>query len=210
MAPRPNLPPHPHCAPSPTAAAASALLIASIGCASTTGARVSSVVRADPRYEAKTVVRPSRIPHGGNGLFALEKFKSGETIGVYGGRLVTDEDCPKDESYVVILDDCALEKAKPYKYLDGKGSDAHVTRANFAPFAINGKETHLQNARLDTICDYPYVVYIATRDIEPGEEIWTSYGDEYDYDRFMGDKEIQRFFCDLAKLDCSSGFSFAF
>jgi hypothetical protein len=188
------------------AALAPALVVLALTMACTHGI----VIRADPSYERRTAVRPSLIPHGGDGLFALEKIRSGETVGVYGGRLVSDADCPKDESYVVILEDCALPKIKPYLYVDGKGSDSHVTRANFAPSVINGVETHLQNARLETICDYPYVIYIATRDIEPGEEIWVSYGDEYDYDRFMVDKDVQRFFCDLVKVDCSKGFKYAY
>jgi hypothetical protein len=180
-----------------------------VGCASTNGLR-GNLVRVEPRYERQTAVRPSQIPHGGDGLFAVVKIKSGETVGIYGGRLVSDADCPKDESYVVILDECALGKTKPYLYVDGKPSDAHVTRANFAPFSINGTETHFQDARIDTLCDYPYVRYVATRDIKAGEEIWTSYGDEYDYDRFMQDKEVQRFFCGRSKVDCSTGFKYTF
>jgi hypothetical protein len=194
----------------PAALAVGLVLLASpMGCALGKPS-YGNVVRPEPRYERKTAIRPSRIPHAGNGVFALAKIKSGETIGVYGGRLVSDADCPADQSYVVILDDCALSKTKPYLYVDGKHSDSHVTRVNFAPAAINGIQTHLQNARIETLCDYPYVIYVATRDIEPGEEIRTSYGDEYDYDRFMLDKDVQRFFCDVVKVDCSTGFTFAY
>jgi hypothetical protein len=210
MQPRPRASPFRRPTPLPARLAwAFALLAAPIGCGSGNALR-GNLVRAEPSYERQTAIRPSQIPHGGDGLFALVKIKAGQTVGVYGGRLVSDADCPTDESYVVILDDCAVGKIKPYLYVDGKGSDSHVTRANFAPSSINGAETHFQNASIDTLCDYPFVRYVATRDIEVGEEIWTSYGEEYDYDRFMQDREVQRFFCARSKVDCSTAFKYGF
>ena len=38
------------------------------------------------------------------------------------------------------------------------------------PSEINGIQTDLQNATIKQICEYPYFIYIAVRDIEPGEE----------------------------------------
>jgi hypothetical protein len=38
-----------------------------------------------------------------------------------------------------------------------------VSRINFAPSKINGKETDFQSAALAQLCDYPYVVFIALK-----------------------------------------------
>jgi hypothetical protein len=72
--------------------------------------------------------------------------------------------------------ECAWGKSYPYRYLDSKHFGAHVSRINFAPKKIDGIETNFQNAALIQLCEYPFIVFRATRDIAPGEEIWASYG----------------------------------
>jgi len=49
-----------------------------------------------------------------------------------------------------------------------QGFRRNVSRINFAPNKINGIETHFQNAGIRQLCIYPYFVFVALRDIEPG------------------------------------------
>ena len=58
------------------------------------------------------------------------------------------------------------------------------------------------------MCRRPYIIYMATRDIQPGEEILVGYGGSYDYAPFMSRKEVQKYFCDLISIDCSKRFEF--
>ena len=83
-----------------------------------------------------------------------------------------------------------------------------MSRTNFAPSRINGLETHFQNAGIRQLCDYPYFVFVALQDIEPGAEIWASYGPRYDYDGFMQEPEVRDFFCGLIDLDCQVRYSY--
>lgn len=168
-----------------------------------------ALVKINQTYEKRTVVKKSTIPNAGNGLFAAVKIKKDEVIGELGGRFVSDDDYPLDSSYVASIPECAWEKTHPYKYIDSKEYGGNVSRINFAPAEINGIETDFQNAAIKQICEYPYVVFVALRDIEPGEEIWSSYGEHYDYDRFMTAPEIRDFFCALAKVDCRDKFTYS-
>ncbi|MDY0001909.1 MAG: hypothetical protein RBU30_11485 [Polyangia bacterium] len=162
----------------------------------------------DPDLEKKTVVRRSLIPGAGNGTFALVKIQKGEVIGEYGGVLLVEKDVPKNTAYLVRLPACAQVEGQRYHWLDGKGSRAHVTRVNFAPSRINGYETKLQNAQIAAVCRRPFIVFTASRDIQPGEEILTSYGTSYDYDPFMKLKNVQRYFCKRLDIDCSKKFTY--
>lgn len=160
------------------------------------------VLLANRVLDARTVIAPSRIPKSGMGLFARERIKEGEIIGELGGQLVEAPDLENPSAYLAGLPDCAFMKVPPYRYLDSKDYGGNVSRANFAPRAINGKETGFQNAKIDRVCDSPYVVFVATKDIEPGQEIWTSYGPHYFYERFMFDPAVRDFFCGLAGVEC--------
>jgi hypothetical protein len=165
------------------------------------------VVVPDPAYEAQTEIRLSLIPGAGNGLFARVPITAGEVVGELGGRLVVDSDPVHGFAYLAALEACALPVAEPYRYLDARQHGGHVSRINFAPHRINGTVTGLQNTELEQLCEHPWVIFTATRDIEAGEELLASYGDEYDYD-FMWRPEVQAYFCERAAIDCSGGFSF--
>lgn len=166
-------------------------------------------VSINKEYDRKTVVRQSTIPNAGNGLFALEKIKEGEVIGELGGRLVSDNDSSHGNHYIASIPECAWKKTHPYKYIDSKVHGGNVSRINFAPSEINGIETHFQNAGIKQICQHPYFVFVATQDIEPGAEIWSSYGPNYEYDNFMSLPEIRNFFCGLLNIDCREEFTFS-
>ena len=167
------------------------------------------LIKINQEYEKRTVVKRSAIPNAGNGLFANVKIKQGEVIGELGGRLVSDDDYAQGNHYIASLPECAWEKTHPYKYLDSKDYGGNVSRINFAPSEINGIETNFQNATIKQLCEYPYFVFIALKDIEPGAEIWSSYGPHYEYDNFMTLPAVRDFFCGLLKIDCSGEFTYS-
>ena len=166
------------------------------------------VLKINKELDKRTVIRPSTIPNAGDGLFAAAFIKKGEVIGELGGRLVTEEDYPAGNHYIASIHRCAWEETKPYKYLDSKDYGGNVSRTNFAPSKVNGIETNFQNAEMAQLCHYPYFVFIAAIDIEPGTEIWASYGSHYDYDKFMYAPEVRDFFCGRLKIDCRKEYTY--
>lgn len=166
------------------------------------------ILLADPSYDERTVIAPSKIPGSGFGLYARVPIKQGEVIGELGGQLIEELDLINPSAYVAGLPDCAFEQVPPYRYIDSKDHGGHVSRANFAPRTINGRETNLQNAKIERICEKPYVIFVATKDIEPGAEIWASYGPHYNYERFMYLPPVRDFFCGLVGLDCRETYEF--
>lgn len=166
------------------------------------------ILLANPSYDLRTVIAPSQIPNAGMGLFARELIKAGEVIGELGGQLLEEPDFANPSAYLAGLPDCAFDQMPPYRYLDSKDHGGHVSRANFAPRLINGHETNLQNARIERVCRSPYVLFVATKDIPPGQEIWVSYGPDYYYDGFMSLPEVQEFFCRVTGIDCRHSFEF--
>jgi SET domain-containing protein len=166
------------------------------------------VLKINTELDRRTAIKPSKIPGGGDGLYAAVAITKDEVIGELGGQLRTEEDYPDGNYYIASIAECAWEEAHPYRYLDGKHFGANVSRINFAPSKINGKETGFQNAALIQLCTYPFVVFSALRDIAPGEELWASYGPNYDYDRFMKEPEVRDFFCGLLKIDCREKYEY--
>ena len=173
-----------------------------------TPAKLVPVLKVDKEYDTRTVIKPSTIPSAGNGLFAVTVIKKGEIIGQLGGHLVTAEDYPAGNHYLASIPECAWAETHPYKYLDSKDFGGNVSRTNFAPSRINGVETHFQNAAIRQLCEYPYFIFVALQDIEPGTEIWASYGPHYNYDGFMQEPAVRDFFCGLIKIDCQTSYSY--
>jgi hypothetical protein len=166
------------------------------------------VLKINRELDKRTLIKPSAIPDGGDGLFAAVKIEKGDVIGELGGQLRTEDDYPQGNFYVASIPECAWEETQPFKYLDSKHFGGNVSRINFAPSKINGRETDLQNAALAQICNYPYVIFVALKDIEPGTEIWASYGPYFDYEKFMTAPSVQKFFCGLVKIDCQENFDY--
>ncbi|HEY7167031.1 MAG TPA: SET domain-containing protein-lysine N-methyltransferase [Candidatus Binatia bacterium] len=160
-------------------------------------------------YENRTEVKKSLIPNAGNGLFALVSFREGEVIGELGGRLTSAGQFPEGNPYLAAIAECAWEKSHPYTHIDSNDHGGHVSRINFAPREINGIETGFQNAAIKQLCEPPYVIFVATQNIEAGTEIWASYGPNYDYDRFMLLPEVRDFFCGLLAFDCREMFTYS-
>ena len=166
------------------------------------------VVPPDASYDRRTAVRPSLIPGAGDGLFVVEPIASGDVVGELGGQLIASDAGTADNHYLVTLHECALEHTHPYTLLDSRELGGPVKRINFAPRTINGTETRLQNAAIEARCEPPYVVFVALRDLHPGEEILSSYGSEYDYERFMYIPDVRRHFCERTSMDCSVAYAF--
>jgi SET domain-containing protein len=166
------------------------------------------LLKVNRDYDERTVIKPSTIPNAGNGLFAAVKIKEGEVIGELGGQLISDENYPEDSFYVAAIPECAWEETHPYKYIDSKYHGANASRINFAPSEINGVKTGFQNAAIRQLCSPPYFIYVAMKDIEPSQEIWSSYGDDYEYDTFMKLPEVRDFFCGLLKIDCREEYAY--
>ena len=169
-------------------------------------AKPGPLVNINKELDTHTVIKKSRIPGSGNGLFAVVKIKKGDVIGHLGGRLLVE--FPQCNHYVGALIECAQKEAQPYKYLDSKDQGANVSRINFAPSKINGIDTHFQNAGIRRLCQAPYFEFVALKDIAAGDEIWSSYGPNYDYERFMRIPEVRDFFCGLLKTDCREKYTY--
>jgi hypothetical protein len=166
------------------------------------------ILDADRRLDAQTSIAPSTIPRGGSGLFAKVRIRAGDVIGELGGQLVDGPDLADPSAYMMGLTDCAFMKVPPYLYLDARQHGGHVSRANFAPRRINGRETGFQNAAFRRLCDAPYVQVVALVDIEPGAEIWVSYGPNYNYGAFMDLPAVRDFFCGLLSMDCRQAYTY--
>lgn len=166
------------------------------------------LLKINKELDKRTVIKPSQIPGGGNGLYAKVAIKKGEVIGELGGRLVPADKYPQGNYYMAALLECAHKQAHPYIYLDAKDHGANVSRINFAPSKINGVDTNMQNSAIRRLCKPPYFEFIALRDIAAGEELFSSYGPNYDYDRFIYIPEVKEFFCRRAKVDCREKYTY--
>lgn len=113
-------------------------------------------------------VRPSKIPQAGLGLFAKCLIEPEDTIGPYTGKVLTDAQAnshPYVRSlYLVwVCKDC---------WILGEGGGSNYTRY------INHSERR-PNCQLVTSSRWKKARVMAIRLIEPGEEIYFDYGQEY-------------------------------
>ena len=136
------------------------------------------------------ILKISRIPGAGMGVFATKDISKGTEIGEYKGKFISDEEYWKlvnaDEwHYVMGLDECSYKFTNGIKYIDGRVGN-FTTRINFAP-------EEFQNVKFKKVCEKPYVVVIATKDIKKDDEIYVDYGPNYIYD-FMELPEVKNHF----------------
>jgi hypothetical protein len=131
-------------------------------------------------FNMNVIVKPSKIPQAGNGLFAGKTFEKGETICTYGGQLVDVAEAKYlDPMYIV-----SFENGKGFKLCgDNAGGDlglfanaVHPDNPQIeqnAKFSLNyGQRQYLPEKR----GRFPV---LATRKIEFGEEIIVNYGHGY-------------------------------
>ena len=114
-------------------------------------------------------VRCSSIPNIGKGLFAKTKIYPEDTIGNYLGTVLTDEQFYKDRKYylgsynVWVCKDC---------WIWGEGKKSNYVRY------INHSSKR-PNAELVTSVRWKKARIRAIDMINPGEEIFMNYGDDY-------------------------------
>lgn len=135
------------------------------------------------------VIKKSQISGAGNGLFSGDyAFKKGDVIAQYGSskNLVSENKllkrCGKDTKKCmeyVFCDDEGLSKKHIQKYGENcwDGRDIRSTIARFSNSAHGSRFKY--NSEFDLIKGNPYLV--ATRNIPPHSEIFTNYGDTYEF-----------------------------
>ena len=114
-------------------------------------------------------INTSQIPNAGKGLFALVEFKRGDIVCEYEGEIVTWAECEKRSQ----------EGHEGY-------ADAYFTPWAFGRYANDargvGRVEGLKNnaqyeiKRRDGV---QKVFIVATRTIQPGQEVFVHYGDDY-------------------------------
>ena len=112
-------------------------------------------------------VRTSTIKGAGNGLFAKFAIKEGDTIGYYTGEIITEKEFHDPHrpfsAYVMWVTRKHI--------IIGEGPKANYTRY------INHEDE--PNAFLVTSTRWKTARFEALRDIDPGEEIFFDYGEDY-------------------------------
>ena len=124
--------------------------------------------RVGPAWE-RVAVGPSRVAGGGDGLFALAAFKTGEVLGSYRGRVLTLAQATKlpDRDYL----------------MGGFGLNAHVDARE--AYAMPGRyvNDHFDASRLNAEFRKNKAArsaaLVAIRPIATGDEIHAAYGASY-------------------------------
>lgn len=151
---------------------------------------VFSMASCSRDYENTLEIRTSNIPNAGKGVFATEPIPEGAVLGHYTGRYITQREHRELSRrnkwhYVMKLLDCAAKHTGGYTRIDGMNGNV-FTRLNYAP-------VEFRNVRFRKICEEPYVLIIAIKNIHAGEELYVDYGPNYTYD-FMKDRKVRDFF----------------
>lgn len=164
-----------------------------------------------PTVNIKLSIRKSGIPGAGDGLYAEQDIPKDELIAYYAGKKVTQKEyneiyAKKEHFYMFTMPECANEPN--YPFIDGDRTH-YASKANFAPDTINGMPANIQNSYFAKLCHAPYIALYAARDIKKGEEIFVSYGPNYNY-HFMELPEVQEFFLKASGLKLKKGEKFTF
>lgn len=112
-------------------------------------------------------IRPSTIPHAGQGLFALRSFSSGETLCEYTGDVMTfwQHQRTRDWTYVVATGKNRFVNGERYPFAKARYINHH-----FDPEKINAVFFDAADGR---------ILVNAIRPIRAGEEIYADYGARY-------------------------------
>lgn len=117
--------------------------------------------------EAHFKIKKSSIKGAGKGLFTKVAIKEEETIGYYTGKIMSEEEFHREDrpfnAYVLWV--CRTH------IIDGEGEGSNYTR-----FINHSDEP---NAFLVVSSRWKTARFEALRDIEPGEEIFFDYGEDY-------------------------------
>lgn len=122
------------------------------------------------------IVKKSRIPGAGKGLFTTSRIRKGDLIVEYKGEKMSWANCLK--RYGNDIDQAA------YLYYVSKNNciDAQFTPNELARYAndangYNGKKGLKNNSEYTNVKGVPYI--IATKNISPGSEILVDYAGDY-------------------------------
>jgi hypothetical protein len=112
-------------------------------------------------------IKLSTIQDAGQGLFAMERIEAEDTIGYYTGKVITEQDFhdPERPFSAYLLWVCNNH------IILGEGPQANYTR-----FINHSSEP---NAFLTVSSRWKSARFEALRIIDPGEEIFFDYGDDY-------------------------------
>ncbi len=130
------------------------------------------------------IVKKSKIPRSGKGLFTTSSIRKGDIIVEYQGEKISWKECEKRDRYHI--------SRAPYLFFVSKHNclDAEYTMDALARYA-NDAQGYVRFNGLKNNADYniikskPYIV--ASRNIKAGGEILVSYGKDY-WEAIMGDK----------------------
>lgn len=122
------------------------------------------------------IVKTSKIPNSGKGLFAKSLILKGTIIGEYKGKRVTEAHCERvaqkgKDIYIydlgngVILDGIRSVRCKTRYINDATGFKRTPGLSNNSRFKVDTKQSK--------------VFVVAKRNIKPNEEIYASYGKDY-------------------------------
>jgi hypothetical protein len=109
-------------------------------------------------YEKDLEIRPSRIPHAGNGVYTKVAIPKGSYLGAYTGEFITEDEYQRrlvaDRwQYMMGLLDCVTPHTQGITTIDGLKGNV-FTRMNYAP-------SEFQNVKFEKICEPPFVRILA-------------------------------------------------
>jgi hypothetical protein len=156
-------------------------------------------------------VKQSLVPGAGEGVFAKKRIPKGTLIGYYLGTYLSMDEArtlykQNEHHYFFGMPECAKKPETPY--IDGN-REHYVSKVNFAPARMNGTEVYFINVYFKKFCQDPYVRLFAARTIEAGEELYVSYGGDYEY-FFMKFPAVIQHFLDKAKMTMENIEDFTF
>jgi hypothetical protein len=144
------------------------------------------------------IVKKSHLPDAGLGLFAKRTFHKGESLGPYKGQLLTMDECHKESLLPLwghMIDIEHIAKAKPFVAIHP--SQKMVLRyINHAPGTVDGKKVKGKkalNVEFGEIPQPPFIEILATRLIEPGDEIYLYYGPGFSQ-MFLKNQKLKEFY----------------
>ncbi len=120
------------------------------------------------------LVKKSQIPNSGKGLFLRVDKKKGELVALFRGEVLSYEEAEQralknEDGYFINMSNGTILDSMPVECFAKYANDAHGL----------GKSKFRSNAQIQ-LSGHPDIVYlIAIRDIQEGEEIFTSYGRKY-------------------------------
>ena len=123
------------------------------------------------KQQRKLQVKPSQIPNAGDGLYTLKRIPKGQNITEYKGDLITDKQYDKRGSKYGIQ--------MPEGVLDGRSTQSSLGRWSNHCRKRDKKYCSGNNAKLSLDNKRKRVNLKATKTIQPGKEVYTSYGNTF-------------------------------